>query len=362
MSFWKIFVIFFSVASIWLDRCGCAPYNYFGVESVVNSDVRQALPKSGSLITLAKKVSEIKPTTNIPTRGLFYPDDMFYTNWVPNTLNAEICSGKNAPVTTPSDSISKCTLKAINNDKPTKYQTTLGQKKSTNGKQNSNFVMPASSTIRKRMSTLVVQKSTSDISKPKLAVTSPLSEQYMSTYDVQSSTSRKRKWNFASHSSRTHQRMSTLGAQRSSSGQRMSPSHSSSNHRQKSTFDVERTSSGIRKSKLAVTSPSIGSKKSSTHDGRSSTNHKHNSNFAVSSSTVRQKMSTLAAVRKSSSGQSFVKSSWSHRRKSTFDVEISSRRQRKLMHSLKTTTDYIITPDLDYFITDGEDVRSGEVL
>jgi len=55
MSFLKIFIILFSVSSIWLDSCGCAPYNYFGVGSVVNSDIQQALPKSGSQKTLAKK-------------------------------------------------------------------------------------------------------------------------------------------------------------------------------------------------------------------------------------------------------------------------------------------------------------------
>jgi len=57
------------------------------------------------------RVSETKSTNNIPTRGLFYPDDMFFTNWAPIVFTTENCSTDKPSVTTPSDSTSKSTLK-----------------------------------------------------------------------------------------------------------------------------------------------------------------------------------------------------------------------------------------------------------
>ncbi|KAL4111940.1 hypothetical protein QTP88_015806 [Uroleucon formosanum] len=112
MWFRKIFVIIFYLASIWLDRGGCAPYSYFGVGDIAdNSDVQQPLLISDSLKTPDRQVSEGKTTNNIPTRGLFYPDDMFFTHWVPNVFRTKNCSMEQPPVTTPSYSTLMGTLK-----------------------------------------------------------------------------------------------------------------------------------------------------------------------------------------------------------------------------------------------------------
>ncbi|KAF0753348.1 cell wall protein RBR3-like [Aphis craccivora] len=132
MSFCMIFLISLMITSICLGRCGCIPYHYFGncASGVVNLDICGQSNVNG--LKTHKEVSETKSTVmNLPTRGLFYPDDMFFTNWAPRVLTTD-CSEKQSSVITPSGSIFKCTSKITKNYEKTKIlPTTVSQKNSS---------------------------------------------------------------------------------------------------------------------------------------------------------------------------------------------------------------------------------------
>ncbi|XP_060838507.1 uncharacterized protein LOC132920272 isoform X2 [Rhopalosiphum padi] len=122
------------------------PYQYFGngAEDVMNLGI-WGQSNTKNLKTLFKPVSETKSTAmNLPTRGLYYPDDMFFTNWVSSVLTTE-CSETQSSVTTPSGSILKCTSITRNYEKPKILQTTIIQK---------NSLRDQSSSVRSKKTTI----------------------------------------------------------------------------------------------------------------------------------------------------------------------------------------------------------------
>ncbi|XP_022177888.1 cell wall protein RBR3-like [Myzus persicae] len=339
-SFWKIFMISVSLASIWFDRCDCASYNYFGVRDVTDSDVGRALSESNSRKTIVRQVSETKPPVNKSTRGLYYPDDMFFTNWVPYEPTADNCSRKQSPVTKPSCSTSKSTLQKKNNEISTKYQTTVGQQKSS-------FAVK-SSTSSPQISTLAGQKTSKDLRNSKINLSSSSSHQQKSTFDVKSSTIR--------------QRISTLTGQRSSKGRRNSKLAlpSSSNGQQKSTSDLKRSTTDkqnpsssqlpMSTSILTKTNLRIQEQKSTVIMLCSPSGQRKSS---VQSSSPRDQRRITVDVETATSGPKSYRLSTkrfpSAQRMST-DQSASSH-QRKLKTTTKDTT-----LDLEYFTYD-EDMR-----
>ncbi|CAH1709872.1 uncharacterized protein LOC114124301 [Aphis gossypii] len=140
MSFFMVFLISLMITSICLGRCGCIPYHYFdnGASDVVNLGICGQSNVNG-LKTLFKEVSETKSTVmNLPTRGLFYPDDMFFTNWAPRVLTTD-CSEKQSSVTTPSGSIFKYTTEITKNYEKTKILLTTVSQKNSSYAQNSSL-------------------------------------------------------------------------------------------------------------------------------------------------------------------------------------------------------------------------------
>ncbi|KAL4111939.1 hypothetical protein QTP88_015805 [Uroleucon formosanum] len=317
MWFWKIFVIICYLPSSWLDRGGCAPYSYFGVTDIVdNSDVQQPLLKSDSLKTPDRQVSEKETTNNIPTRGLFYPDDMFFTNWVPKVISTENCYTGQPSVTTPSFSTAKGTLQTKYNDKSTKHQTTLGQEKSTSAWKSSlkrqktstpSGISPSSlelastssvssSSRRQKMSTFPAPSTSTDHQKSTVSVSSLSTDQKMATSDMQSTTNRVQTFTFVGPSSTRRRKMFTFIAP--SLPRRRKPST------------------------IAVTS-SRRHQKMTTVDRQNIGNHPHNTDFAATSSTNRKL-------------------------KSSFSVQSSSSSYRKSTRTSEATMDNY-TPEIDYF-------------
>eukprot|EP00102_Acyrthosiphon_pisum_P011231 XP_008179891.2 PREDICTED: uncharacterized protein LOC100574267 [Acyrthosiphon pisum] len=344
MWFWKTFVISFSLASIWLDRGICAPYNYFDVGDIVaNSDIRRSWSESDSRKTrLAREVSETKSTNNPPTRGLFYPDDMFFTHWVPSVSNEE-CSENLSSGTTPSCSISKSALQTKNNDKSTEHQTTLGQQKSTTAvesslrHQHTSTSGMLSSSSDEPTSTVAVPNSSRGRKTSAFSVSSSSTEEQMSTSDVQYSTSRVQTSSFGVQSSTSNLKTSKF-ARPSSPRRKKTTKFVPPNlprRRKQSTVAVPSFSRHYKTVTFFVVPNSPIGHRGSRFDGQSTTSSPLNYDFGVASSTNGQRKYSLH-------------NSSRLQRKYTFDVENSSKGHRKPTRSPATTMeDY--TPDMDYF-------------
>ncbi|XP_025203156.1 uncharacterized protein LOC112600199 [Melanaphis sacchari] len=69
------FYIILTIILVWIDCYDCSLYQYLGngVADLLNSGI------------WAQSTEQVSKTRSI-TRGLFYPDDMFVTNWVPSIV------------------------------------------------------------------------------------------------------------------------------------------------------------------------------------------------------------------------------------------------------------------------------------
>uniref|UniRef100_A0A2S2PNU9 Uncharacterized protein n=1 Tax=Schizaphis graminum TaxID=13262 RepID=A0A2S2PNU9_SCHGA len=243
MSFCIIFSISLTITSICLDCCNCMPNQYFGndAKDVMNLGI-WARSNANNLKTLFKPVSETKSTAmNFPTRGLYYPDDMFFTNWAPSVPTTD-CSKKQSLVTTPSGSILKCTSITRNYEKPKILQTTVIQKNSSRDQSSS---LGSKKTTISQKNPSRDQNSSLDNKKTTISTTN-------STFYRQKITRR--------HQMSTHTRLqkTTVNGQKFSDAVQMSTKV----HLQNTSRRLQKTSHGFQKS-TSFHKSTHGSKKSS---------------------------------------------------------------------------------------------------